>query len=804
MREIRLAARALRRAPLFAVLATLSLAVGIAANVTVFSIVDGLLLRPLPVSHPEQLVRLGRSTRDAYFGTVSYPEYLDLRSALASALDLIGHYPNTATLTLGNEPRTIWLELVSANYFPTLGVRLPLGRGFTPNEVATAGEAPVIVLSDRLWHARFGGDPTVLGKTAKVNGHPFTIIGVAPPSFHGTFTGFDIDAWVPATMQAVAVPRAGSLDRRDDRFLMLIGRLRQGVSVDRARAALSVAAPRLRTTQQDTSSVVRLDIADATGVHPAAARIVTAFLGLLQGVVLLVLLVACANLANLLLVRVSSRERELSIRRALGATRARIASVLLAESVLIAAGGGLLGCGLALAADFAIPRAPLDVGVPLALGLGIDGRVLAFTLGATVLTTLAFGVGPALAASRLSSLCILRAGSATATRRSGRVRATLVGAQVALSAVLLFGSGLMLRSLYRSRTLEPGFDPSHIELFAASPDQLGYDETRGRALWQNTLERAGQISDVRSAALALLVPLGNRGDVLASGPLPATRPTELLPYNYVSANYFATLRIPLVAGRDFNRHDDRAAADVAIVSTTMARQFFGEGSPLGRQIRVVAGAGRERRATVIGVVGDVKIRTLGEPPRPMLYLPFGQWYGPDMVLHVRSENGANVARNVVSMMHALEPNLAVDVQTMSHATAFSLIPLQVAGAVLGFAGAVGLALATLGVFGLVAYAVSLRTREIGIRMALGAERWALARFVSGQGVRPVLVGLLVGLPIAVAGGTLLRRILVGVAPADPVTLLFIVIALLASAGAAFLIPLRRALRTDAARVLREE
>src|SRR5690348_3299418 len=260
MREIHLAARALRRAPLFTALATLSLAVGIAANVTIFSLVDGLLLRPLPVSHPEQLVRVGRSTRDAYFGTVSYPEYLDLRSALATALDLIGHYPNTATLTLGDEPRTIWLELVSANYFPTLGVRPPLGRAFAPNEVAAAGEAPVIVLSDRLWRARLGADPTVLGKTAKVNGHRFTIIGVAPPNFHGTFTGFDIDAWVPATMQAVAVPRAGSLDRRDDRFLMLIGRLRQGVSVDRARVALNVAARRLHTTQQDTSSVVRLDI----------------------------------------------------------------------------------------------------------------------------------------------------------------------------------------------------------------------------------------------------------------------------------------------------------------------------------------------------------------------------------------------------------------------------------------------------------------------------------------------------------------------------------------------------------------
>ena len=805
MSDLRLALRTLRRSPTFTIVAVLSLAAGIGANVTVFSLVDALLLRPLPVANADQLVRIGRTTRDALFATVSYAEFRELRTTLAPVLDLAGHYPNTATLTADGEPRTAWVELASANYFTMLGVRPLLGRGFLPNDDSVSATSAVIVLSHKVWRSRFAGDSGIIGHTAKINGRPFTIIGVAPPGFHGTFTGFDIDAWVPASMQPVAVPSAGTIANREDRFLMMIGRLRPGVSVARVRAALDVTAPRLRAAQRETKQLVRLDIASATGVHPFIAGILKGFLGLLQGIVMLVLLVACANLANLLLVRAAARSREVSVRRALGAPKWRIASLFLAESAVIAALGGALGLALAVAAGAVIEHAPLDVGIPLGLTLGLDVRILLLTVGATLLTTLAFGGGPALSAARSETLGLIRSGAATTDRRRSRVRSALVGVQVGVSAVLLVGASLMLRSLQRSQSLDPGFTATDVQLFSASPDQLGYDESRGRALWVEIAARARQVRGVRSAALALLVPLGNRGDVLASAPAGSTRPPELLPYNYVDSGYFSTLRIPLRAGRAFDRGDVHGAPDVAVVSATMARRFFDRANPLGRRVRVIDRSGRERQATVVGVVGDVKIRTMGEPPQPMLYLPFGQWYRPDMVLHVLTDGRTpNVGRDVIRAIRTIEPDLAVDVQSMAHATAFSLIPVQVAATVLGFAGAVGITLAILGVFGLVAYAVSLRTREIGIRMALGASEAALTRSIAGEGLKPVALGLAVGLPAAIGAGSLLRGILIGVRPADPVVLFLVAVVLLASAAVAMLAPVRRALRLDPMSVLRQE
>jgi predicted permease len=432
-------------------------------------------------------------------------------------------------------------------------------------------------------------------------------------------------------------------------------------------------------------------------------------------------------------------------------------------------------------------------------------RVLALTVAATVVTTFAFGAGPALSASRLETLGILRGGAATTDRRRSRIRRALVALQVAVSTVLLVGASLMLESLQHSRSLDPGFDPRNIQLFAASPDQLGYNESRGRALWEEAAARARQVTGVRSAALALLVPLGNRGDLISTGPVASTRPPEPLSYNYVDSSYFSTLRIPLVAGRSFDRTDVRGAPGVAIVSATMARHFFGGQSAVGRAVRILDRAGRERQAVIVGVVGDVKVQTMGEPPRPVLYLPFGQWYRSDMVLHVRSDGRTpNVSRDVVRAIHSIEPDLAVDVQSMTHATAFSLIPVQVAAAVLGFAGAVGVTLAVIGVFGLVAYAVSLRTREIGIRMALGAQHSALARFIAWEGLQPIAIGLALGLPAAIGVGSLLRGILIGIGPADPVVLLVVAAILFASGAAAMLVPVRRAVSVDPATVLRQE
>ena len=805
MAALRVAARALRRSPIFACVSICSLALGIGANLAVFSLVDALLLRPLPVADPTRLVRVGRTTPDAAFATVSYLELRDLRQSVAPLADLVGHYPGTVILATSSEPRTAWIELVTANYFNVLGVQPSLGRAFAPDDERAAGASPVIVLSHELWKQRFNGDAGVIGRAVRVNGRTFTVVGVAPSFFRGTFTGFNIDAWVPVTMQRATIPSAGSLEQRDDRFLMMLARVHRGVSMDQLRSALAVVAARLNRERRDSmpSGHARFDVAPATGLHPFIAGLVTAFLGLLQGIVLLVLLIACVNLANVLLVRASARRRELAVRVALGATRWRLAQLLLAESLLLAVAGGAAGVGLAALVARLVDRLHLDIGIPLGLHIGLDARVLIAAVAMTLVTALAFGIGPALAASRGDVLADLRVAGATTERKHSRVRAMLVAAQVIVATVLLTGSGLMLRSLRRSADLKPGFDASRVHLLAASPELLGYDETRGRALWEEIAARAERADGVR-AALALFVPLGNRGDLLSVGAVGGARP-EPRAYNIVGPGYFSLLDIPIVAGRAPKAADRRGAPDVAVVSEAMARNLFGRENAVGRTVQVVDRAGRARPMEIVGVARDIKLRSLGEPPQPIVYMPFGQWYRPDMVLHVRiAGNSALALREVLAEMHAREPDLAIDVQSMEEATQFSLIPLRVAGSVLGFSSIVGLLLATLGVFGLVAYEVTLRTREIGIRMALGAQRASVLTLAVRRGLRPVFVGLAIGLVAAIGVGLVLRGLLVGIGLVDPLTLIGVAVALLGSAAAAVSGPAWRAVSIDPARVLREE
>lgn len=805
IRELTLATRALWRAPLFATVAIASLAVGIGANVAVFSLGNALLFRSVGVPAADRLVRVGRGTGDIRFGAISFPEYRDLRDALSSSAELVAHYPTRAVLTSADGPRSAWLEIVSGNYFTALAVRPAHGRAFTAGETRTQGASPVVVISDRLWRTRFAADSGVVGRTIRLNGRAFTVVGVAPATFRGTFTGFAIDAWVPVTMQAVVAPGAGSLQERDDRFLMLLAVRRPGVDAATLGVTLAAVAPRLQAAQREPREVVRLEMGGAGGVHPFVARLVRAFMALLQTIVLLVLVIACVNLASVSLVRASARARELSVRAALGATRWRLARVALTEAAVIAALGGIAGTVIAVLLGRVIERLDLPVGIPLSLTLGLDAKVLAVAVGMTAITAAVFGAGPALAASRSSALANLRVAGATTDRTRARVRTVLVVVQVAVATVLLVGSGLAVRSLRESALLRPGFTQAGVHLLSASPDLLGYDEERGRALWHTIAERATRVQGVERASLALFVPLGSRGDRLAMAPGREAQSTRPFPYNIVSPGYFDVLRIPLVVGRDLLPNDDGRAADVVVVSEAMARQFFGTVNAVGRTIRVADRAGRARHATIVGVVGDIKLRSMGEAPAAIAYLPFGQWYRPDMVLHARVATGAErVIPRVVEQIRGIEPDLAVDVESLARATEFSMIPLRVASVVLGFCGAVGALLAAFGVFGLVAYAVSLRTREIGIRVALGADWRAVSRLVALHAWRPVGVGLLLGTMLSFGAGGALRGLLVGVRPNDPATLGAAIGLLLAAAAAALIVPLRHALAIDPARVLRQE
>jgi predicted permease len=805
VRDFQFALRALRRAPVYAAVSVLSLAVGIAANLVVFSVVNALLIRPLPVADPQRVVRIGRDRRDIAFGNLSFPEYLDLRDGAAAVADVVAHFPTNAIVATGErgrDPRDSWIELVSANYFSALRVPMLAGRGFLSADDSVLD--PVVVLSESLWRARFGADRRIIDRAVRINGRAFVVVGVAPPGFHGTFAGFVIDAWVPARTQPITRPApSGSLDRRDDRFLMLMARLKPGVSLARAQSTLDVLSARLRQAQRDTTPV-RLRARPASGVHPVIAEIVAAFLGLLQGMVGLVLITACVNLANILLVRTEGRRRELAVRVALGASAWHVVRLVLAESLTIAVAGGSLGLLLAFAVDRLLERVDLPAGIPVSLQIGLDGHVIGVSVAITVVTALAFGLGPSVSAARGDPIAGLRGGGATADRRLGIVRNTLVAGQVAVATVLLVGSSLLLRSLQQTSRVDPGFDPHGVELYAGAPELLGYDEPRGRLLWNTIAERVARFPGVERASLALMVPLGNRGDQVAVGPAGGSGMTPLRPYNYVSPGYLETVRIPLEQGRDFRATDDRRSADVAIVNDAMAKTLPG-GRAVGTQLRIVDREGRGRVATVIGVVGTVKVQTLGEAPRPAVYLPFNQWYRPDMVLHVRlRRTSESVTRRIVDEIHAIEPALAVTLESMDHSTSFALIPLQVAAAVLGVAGLVGLVLATIGVFGLVAYVVTQRKREIGLRMALGAWTAHVIRFVTLQGLRPVTVGLVFGVMIALGAGRLLRGLLVGVAPVDPVSFVGVCAILLASAAIALVAPTRRAVAVDVTEALRAE
>ncbi len=805
LRDLYLAVRSLRRTPGFTVLAAGSLALAIGANSLIFGVVNGLLFKPLPVSRPEQLVRLGATREGTGFGAFSYQEYLGLRRNTRTLEGLIAHQFNSVTVTVGTVPHTEWMELVSGNYFGVLGLSVTHGRAFLPSEDATPGTAPVVVISHALWNRRFGGRTDVVGQALRVNGKPFTVIGVAPAGFRGTFTGFGIDLWIPLMMQATALPGSGSLDQPSDRFLMLVGRLRSGATAASAATELDVVASGLASTDTASYRDYGIRVASASGVHPFIAGLVTAFLALMQGIVAMVLLSACANLANLLLVRAAGRRRELAVRAALGGRRLRLAWQLLAESLIVALLGGTVGLLLAGWLARVLSGIQLRVGIPVSLDFRLDWRMAAFTMAITLLTAIAAGFLPALRATRSERLADLRVGGATVSHDRARLRNSLVVVQIAVASLLLVNTDLLLQSLRHSQSADPGFDPANVMLLQAEPEQLGYDSTRSRALWEEMRLRALRIPGVETATLALFVPLGNRGDELRAIALGSSDTPVSQLYNIVASGYFHAMRIPLMGGRDFSPADVRGTPDVAILSTSGARRFFQEPRPLGKRLRVVDRAGRDRPVEVVGVVEDIKFRSLGHADQSLVYLPSGQWFRSDMVLHVRAGSGvAALAVPLTQMARGLEPDLAVTLQPMTEATAFTLIPAQIAGRVIGFAGLIGLLLALIGVFGVAAYAVAQRTRELGIRLALGGSRHQVLRLVVGQGLRPALLGIAVGVFGALLASRLLAGMLVDVAVLNVEAVLAVPLLLGGVSLLAAWLPARRVTSVNPAAVLREE
>ncbi len=713
----------------------------------------------------------------------------------------------------GGQSERVFGETVSGNYFATLGVRPALGRDFRPEEDTTPGTHPVAIISHRLWQRRFTANPAAVGSTVLLNGYPFTIVGVAPEGFRGIVRGVGLDLWVPLHMQARAVPGSSAITQRGSRSLFLVGRLKPGVTIAQAQARFDVIARRLHQAYPQNWTNVRRAPRRLTVLSEADARVfpeirgpLVGFFALLMGVVGLVLLIACANVASLLVARGSARRREFAVRLSVGAGRAQVVRQLLTESVLLAglaAGAGLL---LAFAGARALAAFRPPVPFPFELTLAIDHRVLLFTLAVSVATGVIFGLAPALQAARVDLMSLLRE---DATRRpTGRshLRGTLTVVQIALSLVLLVGAGLLLRSLQHARTIDLGFDPENVVVFSLEPKLNGYDTARGIAFYEALLERLAARPGVRSVSAATFVPLtlaGGRRSIVVDGYRPQPGEDMEFRFNTVAPRYLATIGMRLVQGRDFTARDRDGAPPVVIVSETFARRFWPGANPMGKRVSVSGPNGPF--ADVIGVVKDAKYQTFGEAPQPYYLLPLLQHTRDlDLTMYVRTAGDpAALVPALRDEVRRLDPNLPLtSIQRLTDAIGVTLVPQRAAAALLGGFGLLGVLLAAIGLYGLLAHAVTERTPEIGIRMALGAEAGGVRRMVVAQSARLVLLGVAIGLAGAALASRVLARLLYGVSPTDPLTFAIVTTLLCGVAFLATYLPARRASRIDPAVALR--
>ena len=810
--DLRYGFRMLWKSPGFTAVAVLTLALGIGANSAMFSAVSAFLLRPLPVDEPERLVNIfeGRSSSD--YGNFSNPDYKDYREQSGEIFEgLVAHRLAQAALSKDGQNDLVWGELVSGNYFDALRVRPARGRAFLPEEDGAPGAHPVIVVSHSLWQNRFDSDPALAGRTVMLNGQPFTVVGVAPREFTGTKFGLAMDFWAPLSMQREVTREDDWLAERGDHRLEVLGRLKPGVTRERAAAALHTTVQRLADAypnERDRNTKVQV-LPENEGRFDHAAGTIKLGAGVALGVVALVLLIACANVANLLLARSAARRKEIGIRLALGASRARIVRQLLTESVLLALLAGALGLLIAFwVADLLhaiIPVLPYTV----IMDFAPDSRALWFTLGVSLLTGIVFGLAPALQASKLDLVPVLKNEAVSLRHGSRRValRDLLVVTQVALSLVVLVCAGLLIKSFVNAQSIDPGFETERGLAVSLNPGLLGYDEARGLAFFRQLAERVEAVPGVERASVAGYFQLGGSsnttGPVVAEGQAPPA-PGEGLSvlYNSVGPGHFDTLRIPLLNGREFADADTAQAPRVCIINRTLAERLWPGEEPVGKRLTV--GAGRPRE--VIAVAKNGRYRSLGESPQPFLYYPTAQAYDSGVVLLVRtSGDPAGVMDGVRGAIRSLDPLLPVyGVKTFKEHMTWALWGTRMGASLSLSFGLLALLLAASGLYSVMAYTVSRRTHEIGIRMALGAQARDVLRLVAGQGMRLAFVGVGVGLVAAFAVTRVLASILYGVSATDGVTFAAIAALLACVALLACYIPARRATKVDPMVALRYE
>ena len=832
--DLRYAARMLLKSPGFTGIAIVSLALGIGANTSIFSFVNAVLLRPLPVTEPERLVFVYNSSRASQYNVSSYPDYVDYRDKNEVFSDTAASSGITVSLNSDDQTEAISGLIVTGNYFDVLGVRAAVGRTFLPEEDRTPGAHPVAIISHGLWQRRFAGDPNAVGKQLLMNGQSFTVVGVAPMNFNGAEVGGISDVYVPMMMQAVVrPPRSGYsgeknpdlLSVRGAGWLDIIGRLKPGVTIEQAQAGIQTLAKQLEQAYPDTNRDETATLFPVTKGDPEQRGTLLSVAGLLMSVVGLVLLIACANVANLLLARASTRRREIGIRLALGASRGRLIRQLLTESVLLASLGGALGLLLAVWLVDALQTYPPPPNFfSFAFDFSLDARVLLFTMLLSLLTGIVFGIAPALQASNpdlvhaLKDEAIVLPGKGA--RRRFSLRNLLVVAQVALSLVLLIGAGLFLRSLQHAQQIDPGFSPENVLVMPLNINLLRYTKPQGQEFYKLVTERIEAMPGVQSATLSRTPPLSGasrqssvaiEGQEAASaasnsestGASAETSSNTTLAAS-VGLRYFETLRIPLLRGRDFNAQDREGAPGVVVVNETFAKRYFPVQDPLGKHISLSGAKGPWLE--VIGLARDGKYITLGEAPAPFVYQSLAQRHESGMSLMVRTRSDpANFLASVRREVQAVEKNLPVtNLRPMTELLSNSLYSARMGAGLLGVFGLLALLLAAIGLYGVMAYSVTRRTREIGIRMALGAQRGDVLRLVLREGMTLVGVGIFLGLLGAFALTRLLASFLYGVSTTDPSTFIGIALFLAAVALLASFIPARRASKVDPMIALRYE
>jgi putative ABC transport system permease protein len=797
--DLRYGWRTLRQAPGFTAVAAVTLALGIGANTAIFSMVEAVLLRPFSYSDPGRLVLLSGvplQQPDALSG-ISYRDFLECRDHNRAFSEMAGNTFHNLTLTGAGEPSVVTTADVTPELFRLLGAKPLAGRVLLPED-GKRGAAPVALVSENLWRSRFGGDPGIVGRSIDLDMRPFTVVGILPASFRYPDGAPRQDVWISVLQD----PLFGPLTARPGvRLLGVIGRLKPGLSVANAQAEMTATGARFAKefAAEDSGFTIRV-----RPYRDAVVRNVRPALLILLSAVGLLLVLACANIANLLLSRATARGREIAVRLALGASRARIVRQLLTESALLGLAGGAAGVGLAAWAAWSCERfLPPDVAQIGTVHIG--GPVLAFALALSLAAALAFGLAPALLATPANLQPNLKEGSERSGHRSGgRVRNFLAMAEVALAVVLLVGGGLLIRSFALVTSVNPGFDPGNVVRAEVSLPQFEYARPQQWAAFaRDLLDRLHALPGLADSALAAPLPLDPQGQasfefrIVGNPPLPSGR-TITADYATVSPGYFRVMRIPLLRGRYFSEQDSPSSPNVAIVGETLARRYFPNQDPIGRQMQFGFPPNVNVARQIVGVVGDVRDVALGQEPGPTMYVPFAQapLYGGEVV--VRSSMGAaSVAAGIRQAVHSIDRNLPVtEVESFPDALGQSVSRERFRTFLLASFSAIALLLAAVGIFGVISYSASQRTHEIGIRMALGAHRRDVMRLILGEGAKLALLGLGAGVIFALLLTRWLASLLFGISARDPLTFGIAALVLLGVALAACYIPARRATRVD--------